>query len=108
MKKILVLALLISGCVAQDPVIVAGRSLLATQKTIVNVHEAFRAPCKQGMVPPDVCREVDRLTMEAAPAYDAAVSALLLTGDTSKQAAFELMAASLLTLAVRYSVEVAR
>lgn len=109
MKKILVLALLISGCATtQDPVIVAGKSLLATQQTILATHEAFRAPCKAGVVPASVCKDVDRIVMEAAPAYDAAVSALITTGDPSKKAAFEYLAVSLATLAIAYSVEVAR
>lgn len=75
---LLALALTLSACASQDPAVTSGKTLLAAQKTIVNVHEAFRSPCKEGLVPAATCREVDRLVLEAMPIYDAAAQSLLM------------------------------
>lgn len=122
MKKLLIaLTLLfsvaIAGCatmggVPADPAITTGNTLLATQQTIVNTHEAFRLPCSQGVVAPVDCKKVDQLTADAGPAYDAAVDALILgiqSGNTAdylvKKQAFDKMLGDVVALALKYSIK---
>lgn len=119
MKKLVfismaLVAFTITGCAGTTAQVTA-KTLLATQQEIVAVHEAFRTPCKNGTVPASTCTRVDAITNEAKPAYDAAVDAAILslqTGNaadaTEKQAALNQLAVDLLTLATKYSVEVAK
>ena len=84
MKQILLSLLLIlslTSCATTPSTtsdITTGKTLIATKDTIINLHESFRVPCKTGTVPADVCKEVDTLTTEAGPIYDAAADAALL------------------------------
>lgn len=84
MKKLLLVCLLsisLLGCLkagTETTDITNGKTLIATKETIINLHESFRVPCKTGTVPADVCKEVDTLTTEAGPIYDAAADAALL------------------------------
>lgn len=120
MKKVLIALLLsvtLAGCATTgttpaDPSITAGNSLLATQQTIVNTHEAFRLPCSQGIVAPVDCKKVDQITSDAAPAYDAAVDALILgiqSGNTAdyviKKQVFDKLLGDMVALALKYSIK---
>jgi len=102
------------GSTADDPALNAGKSLVAMNDTISTIHEGFRAPCANRIVPINTCDEVHRLTMEAGPIYDAAAAAEILTlqsGDLQDQEQYERwrselvdLSAKLTALAVQYSV----
>jgi hypothetical protein len=116
MKKLLTIGLLlfVAGCATtQDPNIAAGNSLLATQQTIINIHESFRTPCKTGVVPKDVCQQVDKLTFDSMPIYDAAVDASIVEMQSgvasvdakAKKEALEKLAGDMVALSVKYGVK---
>ena len=111
------LALSLAGCattptVPQDAALTAGDALLATQATIINTHEAFRVPCKAGSIPPAICHQVDAITTQSGPAYDAAATATQLAlqsgGDpadaTAKQANLNSLLAQIMNLAATYGL----
>jgi hypothetical protein len=90
----------------------AGKALLATQATIVNTHEAFRVPCKSGSIPPAICHQVDAITNQTKPAYDAAATAAQLAlqsgGDPAdaiaKKATLNSLLAQIMSLATQYGL----
>ena len=119
MKKLIIGMLLLSltACATTgtktDPNITIGNSLLATKQTILNIHEAFRTPCKSGLVAATDCKNVDAMTLQAEPMYDALVDALVLniqTGTVSadsqaKQKALETLAGDMVALTIKYSIK---
>jgi hypothetical protein len=107
-----------SGCgttgtaTTPDPAVTSGNVLIGVQQTIVNIHEAFRAPCLSGVIPAADCQKVDQLTAQAEPAYDAAAAAnivALQTGSTAdytaKKAALDTLIGDMTALAVKYAIE---
>jgi hypothetical protein len=98
--------------VPQDASLTAGNALLATQGTIINTHEAFRTPCKDGSVPVAICHQVDAITIQAGPAYDAAATAAQLAlqsgGDpadaTAKKASLDSLLTQIINLAKQYEI----
>ena len=112
---LLLVVAMLAGCGmfghTSDPSMVAGKSLIATHDTIVNIHEGFRAPCKSGQVPAATCAKVDQLTQEAGPIFDAAVSADLLALqngtplDPVYQNQLNQLFAELTQLALKYSIK---
>ena len=122
MKKFLILLslslpLVISnGCATTgtttDPAVTSGNALLAAQQTILNIHESFRAPCLSGVVKAADCHQVDALTMESGPAYDAAAAANIValqggsTADfTAKKVALDDLLGKAVALAIKYSID---
>ena len=118
MKQLMVLLVALTafscaGCATQTTTpATMGKSLLATQQTMLNTHEAFRIPCKKGLVATADCKEIDSLLDQSKTAYDAAVDATILaiktgkdTSDyTAKKAAFEALVTDMMGLAVKYSI----
>lgn len=95
-----------------DPAVTSGNVLIGTQQTIVNVHEAFRAPCLSGAIPAADCQQVDQLTAQAAQAYDAAAAAnivALQTGSTAdytaKKQALDTLIGNMTALALKYAID---
>ena len=119
MKKYLLallIPLVLSSCATTgtttDPAVTSGNALLAAQQTILNIHESFRAPCLSGVVKAADCHQVDALTTEAGPAYDAAAAANIValqggsTADfTAKKVALDDLLGKAVALAIKYSID---
>lgn len=91
-------ACLISACATPgsapaDPVIIGGKSLVATQRTIVALAVQADALCDQGALKSADCAKISAAYALAKPAYDAAADALLLAMHSDNPAAAEAYAA---------------
>lgn len=81
MKKLLLIPLLLlSACTTvggktDTPQMVAGKSLLAIQQTIVATRQAIVTPCQRGTISVADCRQMDDWYNQSKPVYDAAVDA---------------------------------
>jgi hypothetical protein len=90
------LMLMLAGCATtgtaptpQDsPQILAGKSLLAVQKTIVTAAQAVDGLCKSGVMTVDRCVQARAAYELAKPAYDSAMDAYLLMQQGGDPAAF--------------------
>lgn len=113
---------LLSGCAttgpavpgAVDTVVLSGKSLVATQRTIVALAVQADALCDQGVIKPEDCGKIAAAYALAKPAYDAAADALLLAmhSDTAgsattyadRQAAFNRLAQDVIRLAAQVGI----
>lgn len=112
MKKLILLTMFLAGCATSqtttqtDPVITAGKTLLATQQTIVGLRDAIGVPCQKGIIPQIDCITMDGYYKQSKPLYDAAVTAWN-TGSpdaTAKKAALEQLAGQIAAIAIKYGV----
>lgn len=116
MKKLLLLLpiLLLSACITgpQSPQILAGKSLLAMQQTIITVAETGSKLCNQGILQKADCLTIASYYAQAAPAYDLAadsLSVVLIKNDAAawaryqkEQSAFRTIFDDLLRISAQY------
>jgi hypothetical protein len=83
-----------------NPMQLAGKSLLAVKSTIVTAASAVDALCKAGKIAPDKCTQAKAAYDQAKPAYDSAVDAyLLMSQGYGDPAAFGVALARVQTIA---------
>lgn len=107
--------LLVGGCASTDtPQMMAGKSLLAIQQTIVSTRQAIVVPCQKGAIPGAECRKMDDLYQQSKPIYDAAADAeiLLLRGGMAPEADYRAqllgIESAITSIAAKYGIKEAQ
>lgn len=69
-------ALSLTACATTTPEIMAGKSLLAMQSTIITVASTGSTLCNQGVLTKGDCEKIADYYAKAAPAYDLAADSM--------------------------------
>ena len=93
-----------------SPQIVAGKSLLAIQQSIVTTRDAIGVPCQKGAIPQADCQKMNDWYLQSKPAYDAAETAAVIdlkggVNDESAKQNLIRLETEILGLAAQYGIK---